>query len=700
MLRKVLVANRGEIAARIIRTVHDMGLEAVAIYAPADIDTPAVTLADESYSLGDGPLTQTYLNLDKILDIASRSGADAIHPGYGFLSENADAATAVSEAGLTWIGPSAHTITQLGDKIRARRTALDSGVQPVPGTNDPVTSMTTVRDFIAEHNLPIVLKRADGGGGRGIHILRTPQDVEDFAKRHDTPGGDLGAYFVEKFIENGRHVETQVMADAHGNIEVVSTRDCSVQRRNQKLIEEAPAPFLSQNTVQTLVKWSTALFRHTDYVGLGTCEFLVAEPAGDEGDGGRPEEANVYFLEVNPRLQVEHTVSEEVTGLDLVMEQIRIAAGYELTAVPEVRGHSIELRITSEDPGDDLTPTSGRIHALNWPLGHGIRIETGVREGDEVTSDFDSMIAKLIVSGPTRAITIARCRRALAEFHIAGIATPASVLGQILAHPDFTGPDAIGPGSYSTDSYGADGFGQVDSQPNGERSSAGGANFAVGTTWLEKEFLPNAELPAAFEEESLPPTASGSGQTGLPAAPPGGSTTPALHAGSARRTLTIELDGRRHTLTLPADALAPAVPAAGSARPVQPRRGSRTRSDATATRGTTHRQQDDGTVTSPMQAIVVRIPVEAGQEVAEGDVLIVLEAMKMEKYIHAPAAGTVENVLVALNQNVNAGAALVTLAPARGADERAAVPRTQGASAAEPRDEDAPNPITSNAERS
>lgn len=582
MITRILVANRGEIAARIIRTVHDLGLKAIAVYADADRDSPAVQLADEAYSLGGGTVGETYLNLGKILEIARRSNADALHPGYGFLSEIADVAHAVTDAGLVWIGPSANTINQLGDKISARRTALIAGVQPVPGTNDPVDSMATLRSFIDTHGLPIVAKRSDGGGGRGIEIMRTPTDVEEFGVRHD--GSDMDAFFLEKFVENGRHVETQCMADAHGDFAVVITRDCSVQRRNQKLIEEAPAPFLTETAERTVRDWSRKLFRYTEYQGLGTCEFLVK---GDE----------VYFLEVNPRLQVEHTVSEEITGLDLVTQQIRIADGKQLPQVPEPRGHSVELRITSEDPGADLTPTAGTITTLNWPMGHGIRIETGVREGDSVTPDFDSMIAKLIVTGPDRPTTIKRCLRALTELTIEGVATPAPLLERILTHPDFA------------------------------------EDFAVGTKWLEEEFLPQCELPAPFAESGVEKEEQET-----------------LH-------LPIEIDGRRHTLTLPAGLLRTG---GGEEKPQQPRRGSSKRNGATA--GGDGAVGADGVVASPMQAIVVRVPVEPGQRVVEGDVLIVIEAMKMEKYIHSTATGVVEEILVDVSQNVPAGTPLLKIA--------------------------------------
>lgn len=588
MLSTILVANRGEIAARIIRTIHDMGLKAVAVYADQDLNSPAVALADEAYALGGSTIADTYLNGDKILEIAGRAGADAIHPGYGFLSEVPEFADAVANAGLAWIGPAGATITQLGDKIGARRTAVAAGVAPVPGTNDPVRSIDEIRAFAGEFGYPIVAKRSDGGGGRGIVILRTDADIDEFEARHGGKGGDLAAYFLEKFVESARHIETQCMADSHGNFSVVTTRDCSVQRRNQKLIEEAPAPFLPEGVDETVAKWSESLFRTTDYVGLGTCEFLL------DSDG------SVYFLEVNPRLQVEHTVSEEVTGLDLVAEQIRIASGEALSAVPEVRGHSFEFRITSEDPGTDLIPTSGTITGLEWPTGHGVRIETGVRIGDTVSPDFDSMIAKLIVTGPDRKTAIARSLRAMKELTIEGIATPKDLLADILRHPAF-----------------AD-------------------DFTVGTRWMETEYLPNAELPKPF---LAPGTAD---------------------AEQARRSFVAEIDGRRHRVSLPAEffAAGPGTTNGSAARPQQPRRtGGRTSSGGAGTAAVAA----DGVLTAPIQGIVVRISVEAGQQVKKGDVLLVLEAMKMEKYIHAQADGRVEEIFVTTSQNVPAHTPLIKL---------------------------------------
>ncbi|MDN6509539.1 MAG: ATP-grasp domain-containing protein [Corynebacterium sp.] len=608
----ILVANRGEIAARVVRTARDLGLRSVAVYSDQDIDSPAVALADDAYSLEGTTLQETYLDIAKIIDVAQRSGADAVHPGYGFLSEVPDAAQAVADAGLTWLGPAADTIRQLGDKISARRTALAAGVSPVPGTTDPVQSMEEVDDFVAAHGYPIVLKRSDGGGGRGIEVIRTDEDLKTFAAGHAMAGGDLDKFFMERFIVSGRHIETQCMRDSHGNFAVVTTRDCSVQRRHQKVIEEAPAPFLPEGADETLQTWSKALFDHTDYVGLGTCEFMLTE------------EGELFFLEVNPRLQVEHTVSEEVTGLDLVEAQFTIADGGSIPEVPEIRGHSIELRLTSEDPAKDLTPTAGKIKELEWPAGHGVRIETGVRLGDKVSPEFDSMIAKLIVTGPDRPRAIARARRALGELSIKGIATSTPVLDLIMAHPDFD----------ATNDHG---------------------DLRVRTRWLETTFLP------AVDMENLGSDSDGEDDESSIAA--------------ALRTFTAQIDGRRHRITLP-DGLANLGSMMQSGlgnlgemgqeigsrvRRSQPRRGSRRRGGEAAAGAAPVGESltAEGALKSPMQAIVVRMGTEPGASVGEGDVVIVLEAMKMEKYIHAPAGGTVASIDVAVGQNVNAGDTLL-----------------------------------------
>jgi acetyl-CoA/propionyl-CoA carboxylase biotin carboxyl carrier protein len=633
MLSTILVANRGEIAARVVRTVRDLGLRSVAVYSDQDIDSPAVALADDAYSLEGTTLQETYLDVAKIIDVAERAGADAVHPGYGFLSEVPEAAQAITDAGLTWIGPTADTIRQLGDKISARRTALAAEVSPVPGTTDPVGSMDEVEDFVNAHGYPIVLKRSDGGGGRGIEVIRNEDALKNFGAGHAMAGGDLDKFFMERFILSGRHIETQCMRDSHGNFAVVTTRDCSVQRRHQKVIEEAPAPYLPEGAEETLARWSESLFNYTGYVGLGTCEFMLTE------------EGELFFLEVNPRLQVEHTVSEEVTGLDLVEAQLAIASGGTIPEAPETRGHSIELRITSEDPAKDLAPTAGKIKALDWPAGQGVRIETGVRLGDKVSPEFDSMIAKLIVTGPDRDRAIARARRALGELDIQGIATSTPVLDLIMAHPDFNGTNNFG-------------------------------DLRVRTRWLETEFLPQLDMenlaqPGAGDEDS---DADGG-------------------IAGALRTFTAQIDGRRHRITLPesfaglgamfqsgfgslSEAGQELGHRAGAAvRRSQPRRGSRRRGGngeggGAGAGAVGEALTSDGGLQSPMQAIVVRMGCEPGTEVNEGDVVIVLEAMKMEKYIHAPSSGTVASIDVTVGQNVNAGDCLLHINA--GADDAAA----------------------------
>ncbi|WP_010121108.1 acetyl/propionyl/methylcrotonyl-CoA carboxylase subunit alpha [Corynebacterium nuruki] len=650
MLSTILVANRGEIAARVVRTCRDLGLRSVAVYSDQDIESPAVILADEAYALEGTTLQETYLDVAKIIDIAERSGADAVHPGYGFLSEVPEAARAIADAGLTWLGPTADTISQLGDKISARRVAIAAGVAPVPGTVDPVSDMAEVDAFVAEHGFPIVLKRSDGGGGRGIEVMRDEQDVKNFAAGHAMAGGDLGKFFIEKFITSGRHIETQCMRDSHGNFAVVTTRDCSVQRRNQKVIEEAPAPFLPAGAAETLTAWSKALFDETGYVGLGTCEFMLT----DEG--------NLHFLEVNPRLQVEHTVSEEVTGLDLVEAQITIADGGEIPAVPEVRGHSIELRLTSEDPANDLAPAAGKIKELTWPAGHGIRIETGVRLGDKVSPEFDSMIAKLIVTGPTRARAIARARRALAELEIKGIATVTPLLDLIIAHPDFD----------ATNEH---------------------ADLQVRTRWLENTFLPG------LSDEDWVKLGKKGGKDGTDAKDGGdgdGEDGVGHAIAEALRTFTAQIDGRRHKITLPEGLaslaglgsmmqsgignLGDSLGELGSnaRRRVQPLRGSRRRAkkaDAAPEAG--EGLTADGALLAPMQAIVVRMGAEPGTQVTEGDVIIVLEAMKMEKYIHAPATGVLTSFDVEIGQNVPAGTPLLHIDAADAADATDAADTTE-----------------------
>ncbi|MSS84919.1 ATP-grasp domain-containing protein [Actinomycetaceae bacterium WB03_NA08] len=578
----VLVANRGEIALRIIRGIHDYGSRSVAVYADQDRDASFVDAADLAFSLDGSTAAQTYLNADKILGIAQRSGADAIHPGYGFLAEDPAFAEQVSNAGLTWIGPSGAAIARLGDKVQARRTALSVGVQPVPGTEDPLSSRTEVENFISQFGFPIVIKRADGGGGRGITVIREESDLNDFFSGRSEDS--LGAFFVEKFIERARHIETQCGRDSHGNFAVYSTRDCTVQRRHQKLIEEAPAPFLDKQTQEVLSSASRQLFEGVDYVGLGTCEFLL------DTDG------SLYFLEVNPRLQVEHTVTEEVSGVDLVGQQLLIASGRKLTPPPAIRGHSIEFRITSEDPAQDFAPSLGALSSITWPTGPGIRIDTGVEAGDEIAPDFDSMVAKLIVTGENRDHALKRATRALSEISIQGIATPLPAYQAILETDDFR-------------------------------------TLSVWTRWLEEHFLTQF-----LETYSGEPASSGT-------APPSNELTHFI----------IEIDGQRHDLAVPANLFA-GTNVSTTPRPPQPLRSGRAASKAISEAG------DEDTVTSPLQAIVVRLCVEAGQEVEADQLVVVLESMKMEKHLYAPRAGIVEEILVSAGENVTPNQALLRLA--------------------------------------
>ncbi|MDO4887379.1 MAG: biotin carboxylase N-terminal domain-containing protein [Actinomycetaceae bacterium] len=591
MISRVLVANRSEIALRVIRTAREMGIESVAVYADSDRDAQFVTEADAAYALGGNAYAETYMNADKLLDIAARAGADAVHPGYGFLSEVPSFARAVIDADMAWVGPSPEVLDALGDKIKARRLAESVDVSPVAGISDPVSSREVVDDFVATHGFPIVTKKADGGGGRGITVMESDADLDLFFTAH---GHEAEGFFVERFIRTARHVETQCARDSHGGFAVVSTRDCSVQRRNQKLIEEAPAPALAEGVEDELVEASRRLFEAVGYEGLGTCEFLV------EADG------RVSFLEVNPRLQVEHTVSEEVTGLDLVDMQLRIAGGGHIGEVPAPRAHSFEFRITCEDPAGGMIPSTGTITRLRWPLGHGVRIESGINEGVAITPDFDPMLAKLIVTAPTRQAAIARSRRALHELDIVGVATPADFYSAVIALDDFS--------------------------PS-----------APSTRWFEDEILPALADPAKAEA------------LGVRAAP-AQSASPAQGAAPAeeRATFVVEVDGRRVQLTVPRTMFASA--GATSAPRAQPLRGgARARGDAKSG----ELVDPTGMVNSQIQAIVVRVCVEPGQKVARGDLLVVLESMKMESYVHAPYDGTVADIVVEGGQNVSAFQPLV-----------------------------------------
>lgn len=583
MISRILVANRSEIALRVIRTARDMGIESVAIYTDSDINAQFVAQADEAYALG-----SDYMDIDRIVTIAKEAGVDAVHPGYGFLSEIEEFAAAIIDAGIAWIGPDPTVLARLGDKIQARRLAESVGVSPVPGISDPVSGREVVEDFVASHGFPIVTKKADGGGGRGITVIDSDADIAHFFAAH---GGEADKFFVERFIRTARHVETQCERDSAGNFAVVSTRDCSVQRRNQKLIEEAPAPQLPGDSDATIRDWSKRLFDAVGYVGLGTCEFLV-EPDG-----------RVNFLEVNPRLQVEHTVSEEVTGLDLVREQITIAGGGVLSPVSAARAHSFEFRITCEDPANGMIPSTGTISRLRWPLGHGVRIESGIVQGDVVTNGFDPMLAKLIVTAPDREQAIARSRRALEEMLVEGLATPAALYSEVISMDDFAGAP-------------------------------------ISTRWFE-----DSVLPEKVSEEG----AAGAGGTanGSHAAMP---ATP-----EERISFVAELNGQRMNVTIPRDVLVPNGPRTNS-RGHQPLRGG-VRRAATAAGG--EQVDSKGMVNSQIQAIVVRVCVEKGTKVQQGDLLVVLESMKMESYVYAPYDGTVTEIAVEGGENVAAFQPLV-----------------------------------------
>ena len=430
-ITKVLIANRGEIAVRIIRAAKDAGIASVAIYADQDRNAMHTRMADESYALNGTTSADTYLVIEKILEIAKRSGANAVHPGYGFLAENASFAQACLDAGLIWIGPSPKAIDQLGDKVSARHIAEKVGAPLAPGTLNPVTGAEEVLDFVDKHGLPIAIKAAYGGGGRGIKVVYEKAEVAEAfesATREAVAAFGRGECFVEKYLEKPRHVETQCLADSFGNVVVVSTRDCSLQRRHQKLVEEAPAPFLTDDQVKRLYESSKAILKEVGYQGAGTCEFLVAQ------DG------TISFLEVNTRLQVEHPVSEEVTGLDLVREQFRIAEGGKLDyADPVIKGHSFEFRINGEDAGRNFMPAPGSVHVFKVPGGPGVRVDTGVEAGSEISGSFDSMIAKLIVTGATRTEALERSRRALAEMHIEGMPTVLPFHRKIVNDPAFIG---------------------------------------------------------------------------------------------------------------------------------------------------------------------------------------------------------------------------------------------------------------------
>ena len=583
-LKKVLVANRGEIAVRVIRACKDAAIGSVAVYADPDRDAVFVRLADEAYALGGATPAETYLDIAKILDIAARSGADSVHPGYGFLAENASFAQAVIDAGLIWIGPPPSAIEQLGDKVQARHIAQKVGAPQVVGTADPVTGADEVLEFAREHGLPIAIKAAFGGGGRGLKVARELDEVAelyDSAVREAVTAFGRGECFVEQYLDHPRHVETQCLADQHGNVVVVSTRDCSLQRRHQKLVEEAPAPFLSTEQVAELYRASKAILKEAGYVGAGTCEFLVGK------DG------TISFLEVNTRLQVEHPVSEEVTGLDLVREMFRIAAGEELGYDdPEVIGHSIEFRINAEDAGRNFMPAPGTLTAWSPPSGPGVRVDAGYVAGQTIPGSFDSLIAKLVVTGRDRTQALERSRRALAEFEVDGMPTVIPFHRAVVADPAFIGGDG---------------------------------HFGIFTSWIETEF-----------DNQVVPYAGAHGE--------------AADDGD-RQTVVVEVGGRRLEVVLPAG-IGGGVAAGGGHSPKKPRRSAGKKAGAAVS---------GDAVSSPMQGTIVKVAVEEGQSVVEGDVIVVLEAMKMEQPLKAHKAGTVTGLNAEVGATVTNGAVLCEL---------------------------------------
>jgi len=566
-MKRVLIANRGEIALRVIRACKDHGLESVAMYSEEDRDALHTQSADFAYSLNGTVAKDTYLNIPKIIALAKESGADAVHPGYGFLSENAHFAQAVLDAGLIWIGPPPAAISALGDKVSARRIAAKAGAPLVAGTKDPVTGHEEVVAFAKEHGLPVAIKAAFGGGGRGLKVARTMEEIPELyasAVREAIAGFGRGECFVERYLDKPRHVETQVLVDKHGHAVVISTRDCSLQRRHQKLVEEAPAPFLTDAQNEELYRSSKAIMKEAGYIGAGTCEFLV----GLDG--------TISFLEVNTRLQVEHPVSEEVTGIDLVREQFRIAMGESLGFDdPVIRGHSIEFRINGEDPGRSFLPAPGRITAWNIPTGPGVRVDAGFRNGDVIGGNFDSLLAKLIVTGATRKETIERARRALAEFEVGGLATAIPFHRAIVEDPAFT---------------------EV---------------FKVYTSYIENEF--KNDIPA-FE--------SGAAE---------------IQTRVAAEKLVAEVNGKRFEILVHAP------------EPVVKRHRAKQSSGGGST----------GTgLSSPMQGTVVKIAVEEGQIVEAGDLIIVLEAMKMEQPLNAHKSGVIKNLKAVIGETVASGTVL------------------------------------------
>ncbi|MFH8887416.1 acetyl/propionyl/methylcrotonyl-CoA carboxylase subunit alpha [Streptomyces sp. NPDC017949] len=582
-MRKVLIANRGEIAVRVARACRDAGIASVAVYADPDRDALHVRAADEAFALGGDTPAASYLDIAKVLQAAADSGADAIHPGYGFLSENADFAQAVIDAGLTWIGPPPQAIRDLGDKVAARHIAQRAGAPLVAGTPDPVSGADEVVAFAEQHGLPIAIKAAFGGGGRGLKVARTLEEVPELyesAVREAVAAFGRGECFVERYLDKPRHVETQCLADSHGNVVVVSTRDCSLQRRHQKLVEEAPAPFLSEAQNAELYAASKAILKEAGYVGAGTVEFLVS------ADG------LISFLEVNTRLQVEHPVTEEVAGIDLVREMFRIADGEELGyGDPVLRGHSFEFRINGEDPGRGFLPAPGTVTKFDAPSGPGVRLDAGVETGSVIGPAWDSLLAKLIVTGATREQALQRAARALAEFNVEGMATAIPFHRAVVVDPAF--------------------------------APEGGNPFTVHTRWIETEFVNDIKAfaaPAAEETEDEP----------------------------GRETVVVEVGGKRLEVSLPSS-LGMTLARTAAAGGAKPKRRAAKKSGPAAS---------GDTLASPMQGTIVKVAVEEGQQVNEGDLVVVLEAMKMEQPLNAHRSGTVVGLSAEVGASVTSGATI------------------------------------------
>jgi acetyl-CoA/propionyl-CoA carboxylase biotin carboxyl carrier protein len=573
-LHKVLIANRGEIAVRVIRACRDAGLASVAVYADPDRSALHAALADEAYALGGETAAETYLRIDKLIAVAHKTKADAVHPGYGFLAENAEFADAVIHSGLTWIGPSPQAIRDLGDKVTARHLAQRVGAPLVPGTADPVAGASEVEAFAREHGLPVAIKAAFGGGGRGLKVAQTLDEIPalfESATREAVAAFGRGECFVERYLDRPRHVEAQILADQHGNVIVVGTRDCSLQRRHQKLVEEAPAPFLTPEQRATIHESAKAICREAGYYGAGTVEYLV----GTDG--------TVSFLEVNTRLQVEHPVTEETTGIDLVREQFRIAAGEKLRfdADPVPRGHAIEFRINGEDPGRGFLPAPGTVTTLRLPAGPGVRVDSGITAGSAIGGNFDSLLAKVIVTGETRVEALERARRALDEMVVEGMATALPFHRLVVRDPAFV------------------------AEP-----------FAVHTGWIETEWA-----------GGVPPFAG----------------TSTVDVTEPRETVVVEVGGKRLEVSFPS------LVSTSSA----PRRRGAARGKAATVGG--------DALTSPMQGTIVKIAVAEGDQVAEGDLVVVLEAMKMEQPLNAHKTGTVSGLAAAVGEVVAAGAVICTI---------------------------------------